>query len=661
MAFILFCIGVMGGLLAVVVLRADPRRWDNRFFAVTMCLDALLSVVRSICLLSGLHLFDRPCLQVSLVLNVLLAYASAEFVWAFPSGRPAPHALRIPVLGWTLVCAGLASHPDGFRWFGPRGDVLFFWPFFAVVLGLLAKNARALRNASERGGVAVVLIGVALRWTFSVFAYDLAKGVSHPAFRVILALDASVVVFLGYVLFGWGVLRYNLFRVRGVVAEILLYTGMGVTSVGAVTAGIGWALSLPVGATQRLALLGFAALPVALYALLRWARPRIERALLVPIDPRRGIAKHMLARVARGAETEVRPAALVRLAVDALRELAGGGAGFVPGPAYRDEGGAPPALQLPPRLVTYLADNEVALVRGTDLAAEVADAFRHVHADRMVAVRRGGAFYGALTLERGCCMDRDTVTGAVTLAEHLALKLENCALFTEMLALRGELEESRRLASLGAFAAAIAHDIRTPLTSVQMNVQILRGKVSLPEDDMEYFDIALDELRRLNGSVQEILDYAKPVEMRPAEVELSGLADEAARRMAPLLEERHVGLDTRLGAGLPPVLADAQHLRQVLINLIDNAAQASEEGARIELVTRRSDDGKVAFEVADRGRGICAADLPKIFEPFFTTRADGTGLGLAIAQKLVRANGGEIRVASAVGSGSTFTVLLPAA
>jgi signal transduction histidine kinase len=660
MAFILFCIGVMGGLLAVVVLRADPRRWDNRFFAVTMCLDALLSVVRSICLLSGFHLFDAPCLQVSLVLNVLLAYASAEFVWAFPSGRPAPNALRIPVLGWTLVCAGLAAHPAGFLWFGPRGDILFFWPFFAVVLGLLAKNARALRNASERGGVAVVLVGVALRWTFSVVAYDVAKTFGHSAFGVMLALDASVVVFLGYVLFGWGVLRYNLFRVRGVVAEILLYTGMGVTSVGAVIAGIGWALSLPAGATQRLALLGFAALPVALYALLRWLRPRIERALLVPIDPRRGIAKHVLDRVARGAESEVRPAAVVRLAVDALRELAGGGARFVPGPAYRDDD-APRAAQLPAGLVAYLAEHEVALVRGSDLAADMADAFRHVHAERVVAVRRGGAFYGALILERGCCMDRDTVTGAVTLAEQLALKLENCALFTEMLALRSELEESRRLASLGAFAAAIAHDIRTPLTSVQMNVQILRGKVALPEDDMEYFEIALDELRRLNASVQEILDYAKPVELRPAAVELSGLADEAARRMAPLLEERHMGLDTRLGAGLPPVLADAQHLRQVLINLIDNASQASEQGGRIELVTRRSDDGKVAVEVADRGRGICADDLPKIFEPFFTTRADGTGLGLAIAQKLVRAHGGEIRVASTVGGGSTFTVLLPAA
>jgi signal transduction histidine kinase len=374
--------------------------------------------------------------------------------------------------------------------------------------------------------------------------------------------------------------------------------------------------------------------------------------------------------VARAAERELRPEAVIALTVSALDELTNGRARFLPAARLRDasepEQDAPSSVrrdELRPALAARLlsADgSQLVRSRAEQLAEDVASDLANTPGDVLVAVRRGGELFGALSLDGGQ-LDREVVATAVTMAEHLALKLENISLFSQTLALRSELDESRRLASLGAFAAAIAHDIRTPLTSVQMNVQILRGKVQLPPDDMEYFDIALDELKRLNASVQEILDYAKPVDLRATPVELSGVAGEAARRIAPLLEERHVSLETHLDSELPPVLADAQRIRQVLINLLDNAAQASNEGCSIQVSTRIADGGRIAVDVADSGKGIRAEDLSKIFEPFFTTRPDGTGLGLAIAQKLVRAHGGEIRVESSVGRGTTFTVLLPQA
>jgi signal transduction histidine kinase len=113
------------------------------------------------------------------------------------------------------------------------------------------------------------------------------------------------------------------------------------------------------------------------------------------------------------------------------------------------------------------------------------------------------------------------------------------------------------------------------------------------------------------------------------------------------------------------VHGDPQRLRQVLVNLVGNAAEASTPGTevtvRASIVTPATDTAQVAIEIEDRGRGINAADLPRIFEPFFTTRPDGTGLGLAICHKVVRAHGGDIQVRSAIGQGSTFTILLPAA
>jgi signal transduction histidine kinase len=108
------------------------------------------------------------------------------------------------------------------------------------------------------------------------------------------------------------------------------------------------------------------------------------------------------------------------------------------------------------------------------------------------------------------------------------------------------------------------------------------------------------------------------------------------------------------------VHGDPQRLRQVLTNLVDNAANASRPGTEVTLRASATGDRCVAIEIEDHGRGIGADELPRIFEPFFTTRPDGTGLGLAIVYKVVRAHGGDIKVRSTIGGGSTFTITLPA-
>jgi signal transduction histidine kinase len=127
-----------------------------------------------------------------------------------------------------------------------------------------------------------------------------------------------------------------------------------------------------------------------------------------------------------------------------------------------------------------------------------------------------------------------------------------------------------------------------------------------------------------------------------------------------VLSERGVALRSESQGELLQVNGDPQRLRQVLVNLVGNAADASTPGTEAT-VRATADAANIAIEVQDHGRGIKADDLPRIFEPFFTTRPDGTGLGLAICHKVVRAHGGDIQVRSSVGEGSTFTILLPAA
>jgi len=233
---------------------------------------------------------------------------------------------------------------------------------------------------------------------------------------------------------------------------------------------------------------------------------------------------------------------------------------------------------------------------------------------------------------------------------------------TEQVRLGRELEESRRLAALGSFAAAIAHDIRTPLTSIAMNVQILRTRSNLSESDREYLDIASEEITRLNASVAEILDYARPLQLRRRPVAPKELLDDVARTLAPVLAERSIGLDVQLACpeDSPPPLADERALRQLLINLIENAANASPRGSTVT-VQAELDPTRLILRVVDHGQGIAPENLQRIFEPFFTTRPDGTGLGLAIAQKIVRGHQGEITVRSEPDRGTTFEVTLPGA
>jgi two-component system, NtrC family, sensor histidine kinase HydH len=267
------------------------------------------------------------------------------------------------------------------------------------------------------------------------------------------------------------------------------------------------------------------------------------------------------------------------------------------------------------------------------------------------ALGAGRALVGAFVIDGGL-VDRDTYVVARDLAARVALAVQRAQAVSELL-------DARRLAALGQFAAAIAHDIRTPLTSISMNVQILQRKLQLPDDDREHLEIALEELARLDRSVAEILDFAKPVKLTSEPIDVAELIETTRRNLTPVLSERGVAVRVEPGESAALTIhGDAQRLRQVLTNLVNNAANASRPGAEVTLRAAIA-AGHIAIEVEDHGRGIGPDDLPRIFEPFFTTRPDGTGLGLAIVHKVIRAHGGDIKVRSTLGAGSTFTITLP--
>jgi two-component system sensor histidine kinase HydH len=225
--------------------------------------------------------------------------------------------------------------------------------------------------------------------------------------------------------------------------------------------------------------------------------------------------------------------------------------------------------------------------------------------------------------------------------------------------LQASLAESRRLAALGQMAAGIAHEIRTPLGSIQGAAEILAEDFPHGHPRKPFHGILLQETRRLGAVVQDFLDLGRPISLEMAPVEAGHALQACVESLHALGRERGVALKT----GAPRrcmVQADAHRLHQALTNIVRNAVQVSPGGACVE-VTVTPSDGGCLFVVEDRGPGLAPGDETSVFEPFFTRRKDGTGLGLALVSQIASAHGGWVRAANREGGGARFELWLPSA
>ncbi len=257
-----------------------------------------------------------------------------------------------------------------------------------------------------------------------------------------------------------------------------------------------------------------------------------------------------------------------------------------------------------------------------------------------------------------------------TLGAQIGVVLENTRVYAR-------LKTRDRLAALGQMAAGLAHEIKNPLGAIKGAAQLLvdpsPAAPAIDPSAREFVGIILEEVERLDRVVRSVLDYARPSAALDAAADVNAVVRRTAQILAPSDGDNY-RLELALDEGLPRARVDAEKLRQVLINLVQNAVQAmGGEGAvrvssrlrptRPHWASRAAPETSAWVEVAvsDRGPGIAKAVLKNLFVPFFTTKDRGTGLGLAISQHIAHAAGGHIEVSSLEGRGATFSVLLPAA
>ncbi len=228
---------------------------------------------------------------------------------------------------------------------------------------------------------------------------------------------------------------------------------------------------------------------------------------------------------------------------------------------------------------------------------------------------------------------------------------------SEIEALRKQLRQVDRLAAIGEMAATVAHEIRNPLGGIRGFATLLARDIAADDARSRLVQKILAGTKNLERVVNELLEYTRPVDLRMQPIAVAALVESAAGLVD--LGDRPIAVTLNVDSGLK-VLADADKLRQVFLNVVLNAVQ-SIEGPGAVRITAQADDSTVAVAVADTGCGMSDEQVPQVFSPFFTTKEKGTGLGLAIAAKIVEGHGGTIEAESALGAGSTFRIRLPRA
>ena len=250
-------------------------------------------------------------------------------------------------------------------------------------------------------------------------------------------------------------------------------------------------------------------------------------------------------------------------------------------------------------------------------------------------------------------LTHETLELLSALAKQAGIAIQNAEFFDKA-------AEQEKFAALGKVASIMVHEIKNPLGIIRVSAETIRKRLSRNETSYELATIIDEEVTRMNETIQQFLNFAKPDPLSCSPFNINELINDVVRRLKPDFDQVGVKLNTDLTETDQPFYADQEKLRRALYNLLLNAKEASKEqqSGEVELTTL-FDDESLLLTVADDGKGIEEEARARIFQPFFTTKSGGTGLGLAIVKQIVEQHKGEIDVASEAGHGARFNVRLP--
>ena len=226
-----------------------------------------------------------------------------------------------------------------------------------------------------------------------------------------------------------------------------------------------------------------------------------------------------------------------------------------------------------------------------------------------------------------------------------------------------QLLHSEKLAAIGRLSASIAHEFNNPLAGIQSVIEGIKTHVALEKKDQVLIDLALSECRRVKGLIKNLQDLNRPSSGVKETVDIHSLLNNMILMVKKDFKDSHITIKKQYASELPMIQAVCDQIKQVMLNLLTNAKDATtDDNAKVTITTERLND-KIAVYISDTGSGISPETLPHIFEPFFTTKSavKGTGLGLSVSYGIIKSHGGTIEVDSSLNVGTTFSVFLPIA
>lgn len=229
----------------------------------------------------------------------------------------------------------------------------------------------------------------------------------------------------------------------------------------------------------------------------------------------------------------------------------------------------------------------------------------------------------------------------------------------ELRRMQARLAQNEKIAALGRMAAQVAHEVKNPLAGLRLYTLHLKSKVAdkLEEGELSLLDKIVHGIENLSGTADQILDFARPLNLTFRPTDLNALVQDALQLLEPQINAARVEVQAELAA--PAVMLDEASFRAALVNLLLNAVQAmSPAGGRLN-VTTRAEGGHVWLDITDTGCGMSAEQVARVFEPFYTTKSRGLGLGMPYARKIVEQHAGEIEVESRPGEGTRIRIRLP--
>jgi signal transduction histidine kinase len=224
-----------------------------------------------------------------------------------------------------------------------------------------------------------------------------------------------------------------------------------------------------------------------------------------------------------------------------------------------------------------------------------------------------------------------------------------------------QIRESENLAHIGQLATSLAHEIRNPLSSVKMNIQILLKNVEFNGNDKRRMEIMSSEISRLEKILAEMLDFAKPLRLYLEPTLINDIIETCLDIMDVKIKEKNITVKKKYSKGMTRVMIDRDKLEQAIINVLLNSVEALSPGGEIGILTKKvmPNGGSIRVEITDDGPGIGEEDLPYVFDPFFSNKKKGTGLGLANTKKIIEAHGGWVSISARRQPGIHFALSIP--